>query len=165
MPADPLILAFKRRQAARSEQERTDALSEIEKLLKDGADPNALERGVEGHSLVYLAVVDDDLELLRVLLDQSNPVRADPNFPGIGEFIDSKRTPLHVVGYRHQFGIPAETSKAMVDLFVRAGADINQRSKRGRTMLAEADAPGCGCGQVHKHGDFVPWLISIGATK
>ena len=98
-------------------------------LLKAGADPNARRSEGPGNPL-YLAVKKGEVEAVEVLLKAG----ADPNL----------RSPLPATLW---LGNTQMTAR-----LVRAGADVNARDQRGRTVLMEAALIGS--------KETVAWLLA-----
>ena len=94
-------------------------------LLDHGANPNAKERW-DWSLLHYAAEVEVYIDMARMLLDKG----ANPN---IRESIDG-RTPLH-----HAANSDTDTRfKAMIELLVSRGAEVNVKDYYGRTPLSMA---------------------------
>lgn len=107
-----------------------------------------------GQHILYLAVMTDDVELVKDILDQG----VDPNRSGTR----AGRLPLHVAAYRSAFtSVNPAVSVQIVELLLQHGADINRLDEHNRTVLHNATATcGCGCGSIHPNHDFVEFIKS-----
>jgi cytohesin len=88
-------------------------------LLDNGADPNAKDR----HDWSLLHYTEGDVDLTRLLLDKGANPNAIENERGL--------MPLHLAA--------DEGRKAMVELLLSRGADVNAKDYSGRTPLSYAE--------------------------
>ncbi len=112
-------------------------VQDILEFLNDGLDPDVQDR--EGNTALHLAVLQDHLELMRILLDHG----AHPDTPNL-----RGRTPLHLAARR--------CNRRAVRLLLKHGAQPNLQDRDGCTPLSYAALEGCPrvlLELVHARGD------------
>jgi ankyrin repeat protein len=105
---------------------------EIEFLISKGADVNL--KGAEGWTALHRAAVYGYTEIVRMLLDRGADMTIRTEFYGY----DEGWTPLHraCLAMNPTWHRKYKDVKAVVELLVANGADVNAKTKNGRTPLS-----------------------------
>ncbi|VDC02870.1 unnamed protein product [Peniophora sp. CBMAI 1063] len=101
----------------------------LELLFQHGADPNL--RGSDGRAALHDAAAVGDVSVMRTLLEHC---------PEHANVLDAKKnTPLHCVIERASY---QGDVRAMIELLISHGADVNARNLAGKTPLVAASLAG-----------------------
>ncbi len=138
--------------------ENKTTLKMIQTLLKNGADPNVMNK--YGNSALNMARVKRNYEIVSTLLSNGAQVNLQDKH---GNTVLKKEVMDYIGNYRMLDSLKQSTVK-MIDIFIAAGGDINMKDKFGRTPLAHC-AKELNEKNAKKIKDIIPLLISKGARK
>jgi len=136
--------------------ENKDSLKLIQTLLKNGADPNVMNR--YGQNALNMSRVKRNFDIVSALLSGGAKVNLQDKY---GNTVLKKEAMDYIGNYRLLDGLRQSTQK-MVELFVSAGADINMQDKNGCTALTHVIKE-MNSRNEKKVLDIVPYLLSKGS--
>ena len=99
-------------------------ITEVERMLFNNASPNAMQRGGSRLTVLMIACVNEDLEMVKLLLDAG----ANPDIAN-----EEGTTALFVAAY-----IDTEVGTKIVKLLLNSGAHANTTTVEGETPLLQA---------------------------
>jgi ankyrin repeat protein len=138
--------------------ENRDTLKLIRTLLKNGADPNVMNR--YGQSALNSSRVKRNFEIVTTLLGAGAKVNLQDK---AGNTVLKKEVMDYIGNYRMLDPLK-QSSQKMIDLFVTSGGDINIRDKFGSTALTHV-AKEINSKNEKKVLNIIPYLLGKGARK
>ncbi len=143
---------------ARMAAENRDSLKLIRALLKNGADPNVMNRF--GQSALNSSRVKRNVDIVKELLGSGAKVNLQDKS---GNTVLKKEVMDYVGNYRMLDNLKKQ-SQQMIDLFITSGGDINLKDKFGVTALTHV-AKEFNSKNEKKVLDIVPYLRGKGARN